>query len=148
MENTKRIGNVGEAKALAEFVARQVPVYLPFGENERCDLVAEFGGKLNKIQVKTSEKVKDGTITWNIKSVTGTKGNYSTHKYTKQEIDYFVLYNVETNLLLLVPLDKITARTSISFTYPFVECKTTKQNNWEDFTFDKVLSQKESQLEV
>lgn len=139
MNNTKRIGNVGEAKAIAEFVERQIPVYLSFRENERCDFIAEFGGKLNKIQVKTSERIKDGTITWNIKSTTKVNGTYQNHKYAQGEVDYFALYNIETKLLLLVPLNKITARASISFTYPFVECKTTKQNNWKDFTFDNIL---------
>lgn len=47
--NTKNVGNVGEAITLAEFVKRGIPVYIPFGENERADLVAEFNGKLNKI---------------------------------------------------------------------------------------------------
>ena len=53
---TKQLGNIGEAKVLAKFVELQVPVYIPFGDNEKADLVAEFNGKLNKIQVKTSEE--------------------------------------------------------------------------------------------
>ena len=53
---TKQLGNIGEAKALAKFVELQIPVYIPFGDNEKADLIAEFNGKLNKIQVKTSEE--------------------------------------------------------------------------------------------
>lgn len=33
-----------------------VPVYVSFGDNEKADLIAEFNGRLNKLQVKTSEK--------------------------------------------------------------------------------------------
>ena len=53
---TKQLGNIGEAKALAKFVELQIPVYIPFGDNEKSDLIADFNGKLNKIQVKTSEE--------------------------------------------------------------------------------------------
>lgn len=53
--NSKVIGNIGEAITIAEFVRRGIPVYTSFGENER----AEFNGKLNKIQCKTSERFED-----------------------------------------------------------------------------------------
>lgn len=60
--NSKRIGNIGEAKALAKFVELGIPVYIPFGDNESADLIAEFNGKLNKIQfrvVKTATNQRD-----------------------------------------------------------------------------------------
>ena len=50
---TKQLGNIGEAKALSKFVEMNIPVYVAFGDNEKADLIAEFNGKLNKIQVKT-----------------------------------------------------------------------------------------------
>ncbi len=53
---TKQLGNIGEAKTLAKFVELMIPVYVPFGDNEKSDLIAEFNGRLNRIQVKTSEK--------------------------------------------------------------------------------------------
>ena len=49
--------------------------------------------------------------------------------YTKDEIDYFGLYNVEADLLLLVPIESITCQTAITFTYPFVYCKTASANH-------------------
>lgn len=60
--NTKRIGNVGEAVTIAEFVKRQIPVYTSFGENEHCDLIADFNDKLNRIQCKTSQIIKDNKL--------------------------------------------------------------------------------------
>lgn len=44
--DTKRIGNIGEAKVLYKFVSLHIPVYQAFGDNERSDLVADFNGKL------------------------------------------------------------------------------------------------------
>lgn len=48
----------------------QIPVYIPFGDNERADLIAEFNGKFQKIQVKTSEKCEDGKVTFSLVSST------------------------------------------------------------------------------
>ena len=50
--NSKEKGNIGEGLALAEFAKRGIQVSIPFGDNARYDLIAEFNGKLNKIQVK------------------------------------------------------------------------------------------------
>jgi hypothetical protein len=47
--NTKKLGNIGEAKVLCKFVEMQIPVYQAFGDIEKADLIAEFNGKLNKI---------------------------------------------------------------------------------------------------
>lgn len=59
MWNSKRIGNIGEAKTLSKFVELQIPVCISFGDCERYDMVAEFNGKLNKIQCKTCLNMKD-----------------------------------------------------------------------------------------
>lgn len=55
---TKQLGNIGEAKALAKLVSMNVSVYVGFGDNEKADLVAEFNGKLNKLQVKHLRSLK------------------------------------------------------------------------------------------
>ena len=135
--NTKKIGNIGEAKTLAKFVELGIPVYVPFGDNESADLVAEFNGKLNKIQCKTTDKVKDGIIIWKINSTVVTGGSkWKTHKYTED------LYCRELNLLLLVPIQAISARNTLSFTYPFREVKYAhSQRNFEDFLFEKTIGE-------
>ena len=47
--NSKDKGNIGEALVLAEFTKRNIQVCIPFGDNVRYDLVADFNGKLQKI---------------------------------------------------------------------------------------------------
>lgn len=93
----------------------QIPVYIPFGDNERADLIAEFNGKLQKIQVKTSEKCEDGKVTFSLVSSTVRRKNGVKHVYTKDEIDYFVLYNIETHMLLLVPQERVASMKAITF---------------------------------
>lgn len=80
---TKQLGNIGEAKVLAKLIEMTIPTFVAFvafGDNEKCDLIAEFNGKLNKIQVKSSEKFKDDKITISLVSCTKNKK----HKYTKE----------------------------------------------------------------
>ena len=140
MNQNKMIGDIGEAVCIAEFVKRDIRVYIPFSENSSTDLVADFNGKLNKIQIKTSEKLEDGKIKWKLCSTIIKNGKSTRHFYTEDEIDYYCLYNIETSLCLLIPTSDIKNKTEITFTYPFVFCKTANFNhNWEDYTFDKIL---------
>lgn len=68
--NSKQIGNIGEAKVLSKFIELGFPVYIPFGDNEKADLVVEFNGKLNKVQVKTSIDAKNGNVIFDLTSST------------------------------------------------------------------------------
>ena len=70
-------------------------------------MIADFNGKLQRIQVKTSEKCEDGKITFSLISSTMHRKNGVKHKYTKEEVDYFALYNLDTNILLLVPIELV-----------------------------------------
>lgn len=137
---TKQLGNIGEAKALAKLVSMNVPVYVSFGDNEKADLVAEFNGKLNKLQVKTSEKFEDNQFTVSLKSSTIRNQNYHYHKYNSSEIDYFVVYNLESDTLLLLPIEEFENRNSVRFRIPYVETHNQyKSLNYEDYLFDKIL---------
>lgn len=56
-------------------------------------------------------------------------------------MDYFALYNIEANLLLLVNIDSISNGAQISFNYPFKKNSNGAiAHNWENFTFEKVLN--------
>ena len=139
---TKQLGNIGEAKTLSKFVELQIPVYLSFGDNEKADLIADFGGKLNKIQVKTSEEWKDHQkIIFDITSSTAHRKNGVKHIYTSDEIDYFSCYNLEADLLLLFPITEISSKTAITIRYPYIEVHNQfTQINWSDYTFEKIIS--------
>ena len=51
MTNTTNLGNIGQAYVIAKFVELGIPVYTPIGEGYPTDLIADFKGKLNKIQI-------------------------------------------------------------------------------------------------
>lgn len=114
--NSKNIGNIGEAKVLAKFIELGVPVYLSFGDNEKADLIAEFNGKLNKIQVKTSIKAEDGKMIFDLTSSTMHRKNGVKHIYTPNEIDYFACYNINRDKIFLININK-APNTAITIRY-------------------------------
>lgn len=139
--NTKRLGNIGEIKTISKFVEMQIPVYLAFGDIEKADLVADFNGKLNKIQVKTSETFVDGGFQVDLTSSTIRKKLDYKHKYSSDEIDYFAIYNLESDVLLLLPIEEFEGRTAIKINIPYKPSRNQhKAINWEDYTFEKIIS--------
>ena len=138
--NTKRLGNIGEIKTIAKLVEMQIPVYQAFGDIEKADLVAEFNGKLNKIQVKTSEIFEDGSFKVDLTSSTIRKKVDYKHKYSADEIDYFAIYNLGADMLLLLPIEEFEGRTSVKINIPYKPSRNQfKAINWEDYTFDKII---------
>ena len=86
---SKEKGNIGEVIALAEFVKRGVQVSIPYGDNARYDLIAEFNGKLNRIQVKYCNQLSsNNSVICPCASSTNhtTNKHYSTYE---NDIDYF-----------------------------------------------------------
>lgn len=140
--NTKRLGNIGEAKVLCKFVEMQIPVYQAFGDIEKADLVAEFNGKLNKIQIKTSEKFENDQFVVDLTSSTIRKQKDYRHKYSKDEIDYFAVYNLQSDILLLLPISEFENKTAIKINIPYKPSHNQyKAINWEDYTFEKIINQ-------
>ena len=138
--NTKRLGNIGEIKTIAKLVEMQIPVYQAFGDIEKADLVAEFNGKLNKIQVKTSEVFENGSFIVDLTSSTIRKKLDYKHKYSADEIDYFAIYNLGADMLLLLPIEEFEGRTSVKINVPYKPSRNQfKAINWEDYTFDKII---------
>jgi hypothetical protein len=59
MPNTKVAGDITEAVVLAEFLRAGFPVCVPFGDNQRYDLVVEAGGRFLRVQCKTASLTGD-----------------------------------------------------------------------------------------
>ncbi|MBR1802567.1 MAG: hypothetical protein IJ777_01145 [Clostridia bacterium] len=114
--NSKMIGNIGEAKVLCKFVELGIPVYVPFGDNEKADLVADFNGKLNKIQVKTSIKTENGGMVFDLTSSTKHRKNGTRHVYTADEIDYFACYSIARDKVFLIKV-RDAPNTSLTIRY-------------------------------
>lgn len=139
--NSKRIGNIGEAKVLCKFVELGIPIFVPFGDNEKSDLIADFNGKLNRIQVKTSCKQESHKISFSLRSGTIRNKNNYFHTYNAQEIDYFALYNLESDILLLVPIFEVEGMKQVTFSIPYKASHNQyKTLNYLDFSFEKIIN--------
>lgn len=137
--NSKNIGNIGEAKVLAKFVELGIPVYLPFGDNEKADLIAEFNGKLNKIQVKTSIKAEDGKMRFDLTSSTVHRKNGAKHIYASNEIDYFACYNISRDKTFLINVDE-APNTTITIRYEKPKNNQTQEIKLEEnYLIDNIL---------
>lgn len=139
--NSKDKGNIGESLALSEFVKRNITVSIPFGDNARYDLIAEFNGKLNKIQVKyCNQKISESN---SISCPCSSSLNHTTNKIHttyENEIDYFVFYLAEWDKILLVPIQDIGNKKSIAFRLDKPKNNQGNYNLVENYTFDKILN--------
>lgn len=137
--NSKEKGNIGEAVALAKFIELGVQVSIPFGDNARYDLIAEFNGKLNKIQVKYCNQLSENN---SVICPCASSTNHTTNKhYTTYEndVDYMCFYLAPWNEIILIPIEDIGNRKTIGVR------KTPPKNNQSNITlvsnysFEKIL---------
>ena len=133
----RNIGNLGEAKVLAKFVELGIQVYLPFGDGSVVDLIAEFNGKLNRIQIKSTEKDSDGALVFSICStVVRSGGELQKHIYSSEEIDYFALYSSITDEVYLLPIQEAPTK---KFSLRYKEPYSSKSHKAEDYLITKIL---------
>ena len=137
MDNSKSKGQLGEAKALYEFQKYNIPVCLPWGDNERYDLIAEFDNKFNRIQVKVCNEEHNGSIYCYCRSSTNhtTNKNYTTYD---GQIDYFVFVNLTYDIIAIVPFKETEGKQMISLRVkPTINGQTKGIRFFEDFSFSK-----------
>jgi hypothetical protein len=104
---------VGDRSTLAIMLAlREVgfDLYVPFGENTRCDLVIDDGGRLIRVQCKTG-RLREGAVRF------ATCSSYAHHPNPRNrnrsyqgEVDYFAGYCRQTGGVYLVPIEDVPLR--------------------------------------
>ena len=138
--NNKTKGEFSEARALYEFQKYHIPVCIPWGDNQRYDLIAEFNGKFNRIQVKTSNEEDNGSIRCYCRSSKNHTTNKKCDDYIGQ-IDYFVFYNQIYDIIAIVPMEDVGNKQMISLR--LTEPKNGQKKNikyFSDYSFEKLFS--------
>jgi hypothetical protein len=130
--NTKKIGDVSEAKILARFLERGYTVLEPRGDNERYDLVVEIGGSFVTVQVKTGRLTDDRTCL--IFSCKSNNWYSKTNSSYQEDVDLFAVYSPDTKKCYLIPIGDIG---TASMRLRLVEGKRKSSLiNWtDDYTF-------------
>lgn len=132
--DSHRKGDFTEAVVIAELKRRNVSTALPFGDNERYDLVVETpDGSLVKLQIKTGWAA-DGVIDFHGRSShTNSRGNV--YKPYVGDVDYFAVYSHEYEELFLVPEDEVNSSKKLRVEEP--EQPDPKINRAEEYSFDE-----------
>ena len=101
MKNTKSIGEISEAVILAHLLKKGWSVSIPFGNNQRYDMIVDNGEKLIKVQCKTSW-FKSGCLQFQTSSKNGFT-NVRTDYHG--QIDVFVVYYPNLQTIYWVPVE-------------------------------------------
>ncbi|HEX5247099.1 MAG TPA: group I intron-associated PD-(D/E)XK endonuclease [Gaiellaceae bacterium] len=110
MERPKNIGDVSTLAITLVLRALGYGLYIPYGENTRCDLMLERDGFVDGVQCKTG-RLRKGAIIFNVCS------SYAHHRSARVlkrtyhgEIDLFAVYCPETAGVYLIPIGHLPAR--------------------------------------
>nr|WP_246986463.1 group I intron-associated PD-(D/E)XK endonuclease [Halorientalis marina] len=106
-ENSKMRGDRTEAAVLSSLVEAGYSVSVPFGDNDKYDLVVDDGGTLHRVQCKTAWQNKPETIRFNTHSQTTRDGVYHEQTY-EGAADAFAVRYPETGALYWVDVDDAT----------------------------------------
>ena len=109
MDAMRTIGATGEAAVMTAFLRLGVPVYVPLVD-VGADIVADFGGKLQKVQVKTcSSKASSREF------CLGARKRKGWEEYAPGTVDWYALHFTERGYTALVPADIKVRNVTISF---------------------------------
>ena len=107
--NSKDTGDETEARVLHELVSYGYSVSVPFGDNDKYDLIVDDGERLHRVQCKTGWTVQGNTIRFNTHSQTTYEGDYHESTYDG-EIDAFVVRYPENEGLYWVDIDDVAGK--------------------------------------
>ena len=95
--NTTSIGDIGESLAIAKFTKEGLTVSKPLSNDARYDLIVEINNGLYRVQVKSTNSIKDGKMVFATKTTNYTKGSWASNAYNPSDIDIFFLYCLEND---------------------------------------------------
>ncbi len=107
MASLKRKGDLAELKVAADLIDRGCHISIPFGEDCDYDLIADYQGRLHRVQVKHVRS--DGRIILiRCRSHSLTKGKVRAVKhYTSSMVDWIAVYDSTTGRCYYCPSSEL-----------------------------------------
>jgi hypothetical protein len=103
MAPLKKKGDLAELKVATDLVARGCELSIPFGEDSSYDLIADFEGRLHRVQVKYT-KSNGRVVMIRCRSHSLTKGKVRRTKiYTAAMVDWIAVFDATTERCYYVP---------------------------------------------
>lgn len=115
--NTKDIGDKSEAILFCELIKRGYTVLKPWGDNKRYDFVVDINNEFHKIQSKTGY-IDDDVVRFTPHSVTTKNGKPVKVSYTKNDIDFFMIYCRDNNKSYCIKVEDCPKDTCFLRLYP------------------------------
>src|SRR5438876_8838740 len=107
MEHPKDVGDRATLAVMLGLQESGYELYVPFGENTRCDLIADDGERLIKVQCK-SGRLRKGAIVFKVCSSYAHHRNPATPERDYHgQVDAFGVYRHETSTVYLIPIDEV-----------------------------------------
>jgi len=125
MTEKKQLAKEGELRFAAEFIRNGWNVFLPYGDDSPIDLLTQKSGEYKRIQIKATRS-KNGVLFGRLKS----SNNWQVKKYSKNEIDFFGIYDAENKKGYLLPIESVEGMTEI--TLRINKTKNNQQKNVRD----------------
>ena len=100
--NPKAVGEISEGVVLGALLKQGKTVLMPFGNNQRYDLVIDEDGTFVRAQVKTG-RLRNGVICFNTSSVNGFTGKRTVYD---GQADVFLVYCPETDGVYNIPVSE------------------------------------------
>ena len=98
------VGQRTEAAILSELVRRGYSVLLPFGTNQRYDLVLDLGGRFVRAQCKTG-RLRGGSIEFSPRSTRANRSGVFSRSY-RGEVEIFLVHCPKLNRIYAVPVEE------------------------------------------
>lgn len=106
--NSKQKGDISVSRVIAALLEQGHSVSLPFGDNDRYDLIWDDRIDLKRVQVKTG-RLRDGVVKAKLYSVqTHKKGvPFTEASQTYQDdVEVFGIYCPDTNKTYMIPIEE------------------------------------------
>ena len=98
-------GRLGYNLVERELLKHNWEIYIPVLENTKIDCIIIKGNQLLKLQIKTIQTDKNGNKSLPVRKISHNQGEYKVHLYDKNEIDYFIGVDLETEDLYIVSIE-------------------------------------------
>lgn len=109
-------GNIGLGKAIEYFTSNQIPVAIPLNDTQPYDLIADFDGKLQRVQVKTTRCTDNNGKSYKVqlRNCGGNRtGKARIVLFDNKLCDYLFVYTAAEKCYL-IPSEKIEVINSMS----------------------------------
>ena len=106
MGNWKTIekGYLGSLIFEKKLIENEWNVFKPVLENGKIDMIIEKNNRYLKIQIKTVQSGQYNKVI-PVRKISHNMGEYKIKRYTKEDIDYFVGVDVESEDVYIIPIE-------------------------------------------